>query len=147
MTIMLKKLFVFLILSIFLNAANIDTFASKFDFFRSYDQAILHAKKNNKPLMIVLSADYCPWCRKFERKTLSHPIIQQYLQANYICLIVDKTHEKNMFPTHFSTQITPRIFFVEPIKQTIVHETAGYLKVEPFLKELDIAFNLLHGHK
>ena len=40
--------------------------------------------------MMVLGADYCPWCRKFERKVLSSKLVNSYINAEVITLIVDK---------------------------------------------------------
>ena len=71
----MKKLLTILLLTLTLFGANVDDFAKEMGFQRDYKTALAKAKELNKPLMMVLGADYCPWCRKFERKTLNSKLL------------------------------------------------------------------------
>ncbi|OIP58335.1 MAG: hypothetical protein AUK54_00095 [Helicobacteraceae bacterium CG2_30_36_10] len=57
---------------------------------REYNTALVQAKKESKVVMLVLVGDYCPWCRKFERKTLQSANIAINIQKNFVPVIVDK---------------------------------------------------------
>ena len=45
--------------------------AKELGYHSDYAKALTVAKKETKPLMLVIVTSYCPWCRKFERKSLA----------------------------------------------------------------------------
>ncbi len=132
----MKKLLTVLLLTLTLFGANVDEFAKEMGFERDYKTALAKAKKENKPLMMVLGADYCPWCRKFERKTLSSKLIKPVIEKEVVTLVVDKKFDIKSFPKEFQTQITPRVFFIDPKKGTSFYQTAGYVKKKKYLANL-----------
>jgi thioredoxin-related protein len=132
----MKKLLTILLLTLTLFGANVDEFAQEMGFERDYKTALAKAEKANKPLMMVLGADYCPWCRKFERNTLSSKLIKPELKKDVIVLVVDKKFDIESFPKEFQTQITPRVFFINPTTQKSFYESMGYVKKSEFFKKL-----------
>jgi len=125
--------------------ANIDEFAREMGFERDYNTALTKAKKANKPLMMVLGADYCPWCRKFERNTLSSKLIKPKLDKDFVTLVVDKKFDKESFPSEFQTQLTPRVFFIDPATQKSFYDTTGYIKRKEYIKDMEKAQKLFKG--
>ena len=134
----MKIVLIFLMLGITLFGAHVDEYAKEMGFERDYKTALAKAKKANKPLMMVLGADYCPWCRKFERKTLSSSLILPYLKKEVVTLIVDKKYDMESFPKEFRTNFTPKVFFINPFTQKSFYETTAYMKKRDFLEELEI---------
>jgi thioredoxin-related protein len=132
----MKKLLLLLLLTLSLFGAKVDEFAKEMGFERDYKTALAKAQKANKPLMMVLGADYCPWCRKFERNTLSSKSIKSELDRDVITLVVDKKYDKESFPADFQTQLTPRVFFINPATQKSFYETVGYKKRSEFTQNL-----------
>jgi thioredoxin-related protein len=126
-------------------AANVDEFAKEMGFERDYKSALAKAKKQDKPLMMVLGADYCPWCRKFERKTLSSKLVNDYINKEVITLIVDKKYDIKTFPKEFQTQITPRVFFINPFTGKDFFQTAGYVKKKEYMQKLQEMKKLYKG--
>jgi thioredoxin-related protein len=141
----MKKILLLLMISLSLFGANVDEYAKEAGFERDYKAALLKAKNENKLLMMVLGADYCPWCRKFERNTLSSELIMPRLKADFVTLVVDKKFDSNSFPKEFQTQLTPKVFFIDPTKQKSIYETTGYIKKKEFAKDLDKAGQLFGG--
>ncbi|MBC8238566.1 MAG: thioredoxin family protein [Helicobacteraceae bacterium] len=139
---MMKTLFL-LLFSLTLFAAHIDNFAKEMNFHRDYNTALSQAKKENKMLVMVLGADYCPWCRKFENKTLNSALVKPYLQKEVITLVVDKKFDIESFPKKFTTQYTPRVFYINPSNEDILHDTFGYIKKKDFMKDLQKAQDTL----
>ena len=139
---MMKTLFL-LLFSLTLFSAHIDDFAKQMNFHRDYNTALAQAKKENKVLVMVLGADYCPWCRKFENKTLNSKLVKPSLEKEVITLLVDKKFDRESFPNKFTTQYTPRVFFINPSNEDILHDTFGYIKKKDFLKDLQKAKNNL----
>jgi len=138
----MKKIVVMLLLVLSLFGANVDEFAKEVGFERDYKTALTKAKDEKKLLMMVLGADYCPWCRKFERNTLSSKLILPRIKKEFVVLVVDKKFDVESFPKDFQTQLTPRVFFIDPKTQKSLHETTGYIKKKEYVKELDKAEKL-----
>lgn len=138
----MKNIILILLLSLTLFGANIDKFAQKMGFERDYKTALSKAKKENKLLMMVLGADYCPWCRKFERKTLNSKLIKPILDKKLATLVVDKKFDIESFPHKYRTQFTPRVFFINSQNEEIISQTTGYIKKKNFLMNINDALEL-----
>ena len=138
----MKKIFTLLLLTLTLFGANVDDFAKEMNFERDYKTALTKAKHENKVLMMVLGADYCPWCRKFERKTLASSLLKERLQTEVVTLIVDKKFDIESFPEKFRTQFTPKVFFINPKDESVILDTTGYIKKKIFKESLDDAIEL-----
>ena len=141
----MKKIFVILLISISMFGAHIDDYAKEQGFERDFKTAIKKAKDSNKPLMMVLGADYCPWCRKFERKTLNSKDVKNFLDKELITLVVDKKFDIDTFPKEFQTSMTPRVFFINPHTGKEFFQTAGYVKKKEYLKKLQEIKTLYKG--
>lgn len=141
----MRFLFLVVLIYISLNGANIDDFAKESGFQRDFIKAMEKAKQEDKPLMMVLSADYCPWCRKFEKQTLNSKLIKDVLDKDIVTLIVDKKYDKDSFPEKFNTRMTPRVFFINPHTQDSFSESAGYIKKSEFKKTIDNVKNIYRG--
>jgi hypothetical protein len=120
-------------------------FAKDMNFERDYNTALSKAKSENKVLMMVLSSDYCPWCRKFENKTLSSKLIKPRLDTEVISLVVDKKFDVDSYPTKFKTQFTPVVFFIDPKDESILNQSRGYIKKKESSDTLDYALFLYKG--
>ena len=141
----MKSLLLIVTICFNIYAANIDKFANETGFQRDFKVAIEKAKKANKPLMMVLSADFCPWCRKFERKTLNSSLIKTILDRDIVTLVVDKKFDKDTFPDEFQTSMTPRVFFINPHSEKSFFQTAGYIKKSDFKKKIEDMQNIYKG--
>ncbi len=133
----MKFLLTLLLLTLTLFSANVDKYAKQMGYERDYNIALAKAKKQNKPLMMVLGSSYCPWCRKFERDTLSSKQVSSYIKKETIALLVDNRHDIKSFPKEFRTSFTPKVFFINPKTQKSFYETTAYMKKIEFLEELE----------
>lgn len=141
----MKKLLLLFTFVVTLFGANVDDYAKEMGFERDYKTALEKAKKQDKPLMMVLGADYCPWCRKFERKTLSSKSVNEYINKELVALVVDKKFDIKIFPEAFQTQITPRVFFINPHTGKDFFQTAGYVKKKEYMQKLQEMQKLYKG--
>ena len=141
----MKQFLILSLLTLSLFGSHVDEFATKMGFERDYKTALAKAKAEDKPLMMVLGADYCPWCRKFERKTLSSKLIKPELDKRVVTLVVDKKFDIKSFPKEFQTQLTPRVFFIDPKNGKSFYETVGYVKKKVYLKDLQEMQKLYKG--
>ncbi|WP_455755625.1 thioredoxin family protein [Sulfurimonas sp.] len=143
----MKIIFLVFVFSFTLFAAHIDEFASNMGYYRDYNKALSQAKKEDKVIMLVIIGDYCPWCRKFERKTLQRAKVAINVQNNFIPLIVDKNYDKDKYPARFSTQIVPTVYYIEPKKEQQLFQSLGYIKRDEYQEQLNGIFKSYQGMK
>jgi len=128
-------------------SAQIDEFANEVNYSRDYAKALEIAKKQNKLIMFVAVGDYCPWCKKFERKTLNSKEIKERVSGEFIPLIIDRVSDKGTYPKEFYAQVVPTVFFIDPNTQKSLFESVGYMKPSDFSDELNSAKTLFKKSK
>jgi thioredoxin-related protein len=138
----MKILITLLALFSFIHAAQIDEFAAEVKYLRSYDMAIKTAKEQNKIVMLVVVADYCPWCKKLERKTLKDSAVMTKTKENFVGIVIDKYKDKGKYPEEFSAPLIPAVFFINPKDGKSLQETVAYMKPDEFMENMDYALNL-----
>ena len=113
--------------------------AKELGYYSDYNKALSIAKKEQKPLMLVVVTSYCPWCRKFERKTLASKKIAPMVKSMYVPVIVDRNKDAKSFPKKFQTPRIPTVFFVDPKDGKEYWESIGYLSKKEFAEALNDA--------
>jgi thioredoxin-related protein len=132
----MKNILLILLFTCSIFAAEIDEYSKEMSFYRDYDLALIEAKKANKPIMLVIVADYCPWCRKLERRTLASDEIKARLNE-VVSVIMDQKYDADRFPKMFLTPRKPTIFFINPKTGEHFYESIGYVKKDEFADTLD----------
>jgi len=143
----MKIIFLVFAFTFTLFAAHIDEFASNMGYHRDYKSALSQAKKEDKVIMLVLVGDYCPWCRKFERKTLKRAKVAINIQNNFIPVIVDKYLDKGKYPKKYFSQVVPTVYFIEPKKEEQIFESLGYIKRNEYQELLNGVTKTYKGMK
>lgn len=143
----MKILMTLLTLFSFIYAAQIDEFAAEVNYLRNYEMAIKTAKKENKIVMLVVVGDYCPWCKKFERKTLSDPAVMTKTKESFVGIVIDKYKDKGKYPQEFSAPLIPAVFFINPKDGKSLQETVAYMKPDEFIENMDYAISLNKSEK
>jgi thioredoxin-related protein len=137
------KIFIALLMTFsFIYAAEIDEFASEVNYLRDYQTAIQKAKEQNKMVMLVVVGDYCPWCKKFERKTLKSSEVMAQANEQFVGLVIDKYKDKGNYPKAFFSPLIPAVFFIDPASEKSLLETVAYMKKNDFLENMDDALSL-----
>jgi hypothetical protein len=131
----MKTVILTLLTALTLSASDIEAFAQKMSYETDYNTALQKAKASKKHMMFVMVTNYCPWCRKFEKRTLVKDEVNSIVQKNYIPLILNR--EKGAFPKKFFTKRIPVVMFIDPNSEEVVHESLGYKNVKDFVKELN----------
>lgn len=108
-------------------------FAKEYKYFTNYAQALQKSKQTNKPIMLLITTHTCPWCRKLEAQTLRKPIVDNYIQNNYIPLSLIK--DKDSYPQKFEAIVTPTIYLINS-KEKNIGQIIGYKPVDKFIKKL-----------
>ncbi|WP_345976250.1 thioredoxin family protein [Sulfurimonas sp. HSL3-7] len=121
--------------------------AQKLGYQTDYQKAVAIAKKEQKPIMLLVVTSYCPWCRKFERKTLASETIATTVRSKFVPVIVDRNKDAENFPKKFQTPRIPTVFFVDPNDDMEFWETIGYVKKSEFADALKEAESLYKKRK
>ncbi|MEN4045726.1 MULTISPECIES: thioredoxin family protein [Sulfurimonas] len=118
--------------------ADLDEYAQKMGFQRDYYAALAKAKKEQRPLMLVVTKAECPWCDRLEDRTFTNPTVHKRLNKEVVVVLVYKNFDEGEYPAEkFPAPFSPRIFFVDPATQKTLLIVNGYVKADSFLQELD----------
>lgn len=106
----------------------------------SYEKALEKAQKENKPIMMMIGQTGCPYCNKFELKTLTKEEINDKVSKGFIPLTV--LRDKDIFPKEFMPKGVPTVLFIDPKQQTAFYKTFGYKSKREYEMELDKALDI-----
>ncbi len=103
----MKKVIFFLIL--FLSYSMADTL----QYSKYYDSSLYKAKKENKPLMVMVALRGCPACEHMENFVFLKDEVIEYMNKNFISVIMHRGEDS--IPLRFDTSDSPTFFFINPI--------------------------------
>lgn len=121
----------------FLVLMAISMFAAEINWNTSYDQALAKAKKENKPLMVLITSEQCRWCRKLENTTLQDDAIVARINAKFQA--VNVTKDKSIYPRNLSAKMVPMSYFLDPKTLKVLYSIPGYWGAEDYDSVLDDA--------
>ncbi len=107
----------------------------------SYKTAIENAKKENKPVFVMLYADWCPHCNQMKKEVFSDPKVMDFLNKNYVCVWKNiEKEEGTALKNKFKTNSLPAFLFLDS-NETVLYALKGELKTPEFLAEANYALN------
>lgn len=130
----MKKLLFLVIFSTLLFSQPMQEFAKDVEYETDYKTAITKAKEQKKDLMFVLITNYCPWCKKFENRTLKQKDVNSKVHQKFIPLILNR--QENKFPKKFDSQRIPVTYFVSYKDENIYETSVGFKTKSDFLEYL-----------
>lgn len=54
------------------------------------------ALAQNKPMLLVFGAEWCHWCKKLEKTTLSNPQLAKYINSTFVSVHIDFDEEQKV---------------------------------------------------
>jgi len=103
----------------------------------SYDQALLKAKKENKPLMVLITSETCRYCRKLEATTLQDESVIAKINTHFQTVHVTK--DKSIYPKTLTTKMVPTTYFIDPRTAKVLYSIPGFWDAEDYNSILDDA--------
>jgi uncharacterized protein len=88
------------------------------------------ARREGKPVFLLISAVWCYWCKYFEQEVLADAEVSKYMNANYLSVFVD--HDRRPDLVRKYARGLPMIVLFGPDGE-IRQSFAGVLKQEDFL--------------
>lgn len=113
----------------------ISLFGSEIKWNDSYFNALIKAKKEHKPLMILVTKDSCRWCHKMEETTLKDKDIVKKLNTSFESLNLVK--EKHILPKGIKPNMYPYSYFIDSKTGEIIDSMAGYIDSEEYIYTLE----------
>jgi len=100
----MKRLFLLIIFSIFVYAENIN-------WLYSVKDGLQKSKELDRPLMIYVKGEHCPWCKKMEEDIFGDKDMAKVLNQKFVLVKLDKRSKdvETYFPDVY---ITPTTFFI-----------------------------------
>lgn len=103
----------------------------------SYDTALSKAKKESKPLMVLITTEECRWCRKLENTTMQDEEIIARINAKFQA--VNVTKDKSIYPKNLTAKMVPMSYFINPTNGKVLYSIPGYWGSEDYNAILDDA--------
>lgn len=125
----MKKILLLIMLSIGVFGAEIiwnDTFA----------EAQAKAKKESKPMLVLITSEQCRWCRKLEATTLQDESIIERINTQFKAVHV--TRDKSVYPKNLSAKMVPMSYFLDGDGK-VIYSIPGYWPSEDYQSILDDA--------
>jgi len=111
--------------------------------WKKYDEGLVLAAKQNKPLMVDFFTDWCGYCKKLDKITYADPQIAEYIKTHFVAVKVNaESKEPFNLPSGQMTGSTlaksfgvtgyPAIWFLKPNGEKINYYP-GFAPPEKFI--------------
>ena len=111
-------------------------FGAGLDWPNEYKEALAQAKKENKQIYMLITANDCRWCRKFEQTTLQDAKVLKALKEKYVLLHIDREMDMDDMPSTFKSKRVPRHYFLRN-NGKVIYTFVGYWDSLDFISFLE----------
>lgn len=106
------------------------------NFLKHSERSFELARKNNKPLFLLISAAWCQWCKIFEEKTLAKKEVYSYLNDNFVNIFIDAEARRDLY-LKYQASTLPYVLFLAP-DGSLLQKYGGVLYADDFLELIKI---------
>ncbi len=113
--------------------------AQEIHWAKDYQDGIIQAQKEHKPVLFIISSHSCKYCLLLDRTTLKDAKVVQTINKNFVA-IRSWTDKRDYIPVALAqnTPGLPGIWFLLPNGDPMYQPLLGYAKAEAFSQALDI---------
>jgi thioredoxin-related protein len=104
----------------------------------SFDAAQQQENTKNLKFLLYFHADWCTYCHKLEKDTLSNQEVADYINSNFLPVMID-TMKDSQTPARFGVRGLPDIRFLSPEGEGIA-KIPGYVDTNQLLTLLKFIF-------
>ena len=109
-------------------------------FNNDYDTALIDAKNSKKYIFLIVTEQYCQWCKKLIDEVLQDRDVGSKLIENYISVVVDR--DNSYYPSNIGITGTPSVFIINPYNGKIVDTIVGFKNRDFYLNKLNTIVDL-----
>lgn len=106
---------------------------------KDYATALKKAQAEKKPLLVMMTANWCDFCKKLEKETLNDPWIRHFLSG----FVLVKAYEDKDVEKTYGQAGYPTLVFTDP-GGNLAYKTVGYKPTLPFAAECAKAYQKLN---
>ena len=104
----------------------------------SYRAAQEEAKRQNKPMLVILVSHSCRWCQRLKNRTLQNPRIVDFVNENFVPVVVYR--EDGGYPEDvIRSGLVPTTFFLTPEGKPFMKPAPGYWEPYDYISDLRLA--------
>jgi len=100
------------------------------------DEALAEAKKSHSMIVVDAYADWCGWCKKLDKDTLSNPKVREKLQDFVLLKLDTDAHPEDS--RRFGVEGLPTTLILDENGKVIASQ-AGYMPPDEYIKFLSKA--------
>jgi uncharacterized protein YyaL (SSP411 family) len=104
----------------------------------NFAEAQAKAKKESKPMLVLITSEQCRWCRKLESTTLEDDSIVSRINDQFTAVHV--TRDKSVYPKNLTAKMVPMSYFLDP-NGKVLYSMPGYWPTEDYESILSDAMN------
>lgn len=108
---------------------SIGVFGAEIGWSDTYEEGLAKAKKESKPLLVLITSEQCRWCRKFEATTLQDEDIITELNSKFVTVHV--TRDKSIYPKNLTAKMVPMNYFLDG-NGKVAYSIPGYWSSEDY---------------
>lgn len=98
------------------------------------ESALRTANDTNRLVLMKFTAEWCGPCRRFERETFARPAVAEYVNQNFVPVLVDIDKRKDLAKNLKVTRV-PAVLIVSP-EMSILSRTTGFQPEQKLLPNL-----------
>ncbi len=114
----------------------LNLFGAEIGWNDSFAAAQAKAKKESKPMLVIITTEQCRWCRKLEATTLSDDEVISKINTRFIPVHV--TRDKSVYPKTLTAKMVPMSYFLDG-NGKVIYSIPGYWSSEDYQSILDDA--------
>lgn len=107
--------------------------AEKVD-FKTHDKGIELVKDLKKKAFVFFHADWCVYCKKMKKESLSDKKVIEYLNDNFVSILVD-TEAEEKIASKYNAKRLPMLYFLKGDGSVLTHRP-GYVEADELLNML-----------
>ena len=98
------------------------------------ESALRTANDANRLVLMKFTAEWCGPCKRFERETFTRSAVAQYVNQNFVPVLVDIDKRKNL-AKHLKITRVPAVLIVSP-DMVVLSRTTGFQSAQKLLPNL-----------
>lgn len=121
--------------------------AAEINWQPSYSEALAVSKNENKPIMVIFTADWCVFCKKLENQTFTNSQIVREINKNFVAVKINKDKEVEL-SKDFNVGGIPDMYFLTPfdteVDLQIIARQLGFIEAKnllPGLQQISAQYN------
>lgn len=100
--------------------------------YKSLDEALIEAKKQEKDLLLFIHSKHCFYCKDMIKNTLNDEEVKEFIEKRFIFLMVED-YQRNLLRKDIKTNFVPMTYLISGEDGEILLELPGRKDKKTFI--------------